>query len=175
MNPNCHNLDDFLAGDLPTPAAGAFTAHLPGCDQCREAVDQQQWIDNLLRTGAELTSAPPREKILVPFREEITRRRQRQLAVFGLAAAATLLIALGWLTLHRPTNHITANKTNSVPIESSTAAGAAFVTDADSITVPVQSSDPDVTVVRVYSTYQPQSDPAQLEPDTDSNFLSNGG
>ena len=44
---------------LPGEAA-RFAAHLDDCPTCREAVDEQQWIDGLLRARiAQLETPPP--------------------------------------------------------------------------------------------------------------------
>ena len=45
---DCENLDAFLADDLSPSEVSRFTAHLHECASCRDAVDQQGWIDGLL-------------------------------------------------------------------------------------------------------------------------------
>src|SRR5262249_33281302 len=99
MNDHCSNLDNYLLGDLSPADAVAFAEHLAGCEECREAVDQQRWIDGLLQSTSQLkTQIPPSHiadelRVIVAGRESL---RKRVITVV-LAVAATLLIATTWL------------------------------------------------------------------------------
>ena len=53
MNSNCNNLDAYLADDLSVDDAAAICRASAVCDDCREAVDEQLWIDGLLRSERE--------------------------------------------------------------------------------------------------------------------------
>lgn len=103
---DCDNLDACLAGELSHDAASCFAAHLAACDDCRTVLDQQRWIDELLQSpmAAEL-EAPP-AAVLRSFRVAVERRRRRKFVAAGLAAAAVLVIAVGWtvIALNRQTN-----------------------------------------------------------------------
>lgn len=79
----CDYLDAFLDGDLPTGSAKDFAAHLNSCAACREAVDEQAWIDSLLQSdaAAALESAP------------VLRLRPRRRRWLVAAAAAVVAMA----------------------------------------------------------------------------------
>ena len=52
MNPtlDCEQLEAYLVGDLSNAEFAEFEAHLSSCGECRGAVDQQRWMDRLLRS-----------------------------------------------------------------------------------------------------------------------------
>lgn len=165
MSADCDNLDDYLAADLPADDAARFAEHLECCNDCRDAVDQQRWIDGLLRDSADAESELPPDDVLVTLRGSIAagRHRSKQIAG-GLAAAAVLLMAVAWVALSRRAAEVAGGK-NVRPIvatsqhtETVESPRAAFVSDANSIAVPVKSRHADVTIVRIYRTYQPKYD-----------------
>jgi hypothetical protein len=162
QNP-CDNLDSFLAEDLPPEIASHFTAHLDECESCREALDQQRWIDGLLRSrhSADL-EAPPAALMEHVHQSRLQRRRRLQLIAYGIAAAATLVIAIGWtalanrqamvpapIAIHRPADTSTDSPLIPSPPR------ATFVGGPELLVVPVESPRSNVTIVRVYHTYQP--------------------
>lgn len=189
MNCNCDHLDAYLADDLPVEDAARFAEHLEQCDGCRDVVDQQRWIDGLLRSGVKEVSVSPPKAVLESFRTSVLRRRRqsRQIAC-GLAAAAALVVAVGWtVLLNRQAGDRTKRSVEGAGLAASEHTHAirqpraTFVGDADVIAVPVASRHADVTVVRIYSTYQPsyESETAAIEPDAATDFtwpdFSNGG
>jgi anti-sigma factor RsiW len=163
----CEKLEAFLADDLPTDAARRFEAHLAACAACRDAVEQQRWIDGLLRSPLrhELEAAPV--GVAESVREAIWRRRRlARFFVGGFAAAAAILVAAGWTMFSARQSDRSAFVVTEVVREPSPrpaleAKGnepvprAEFVGGPDVIVVPVETSHPNVTVVRVYPTYQP--------------------
>lgn len=161
---DCHNLDAFLDGELAPGESARFAAHLAQCPTCREAVDEQQWIDGLLRAPAIAQLNTPPSALVETFRGALARRIQfTRLAAGGLAVAAMLLIAAGWTAMK--------NRQADGPRDADVAAvvvvseeefepapalqPATFVGGPDVIVVPIVSKHPDVTIVRVYPTYQP--------------------
>ena len=79
-------------------------------------------------------------------------------AAYGLASAATLLIAVGLLELNRQANgpleleeHIVA-VTEPAHAPTPAKAAATFVSTFDAIVVPLESASTDVTIVQVYPT-----------------------
>lgn len=163
MNHECDDLAANLANELDEPAAARFAAHLEKCADCRDAVDQQRWIDELLSSaaGTQLESPPP--ALVESFRTSLARRRrQRTLLAYGLAAAAVLVVAVGWTAmLNRQANLPTTLQVENVAHNQTDDAvspeppRAIFVGGPDVIVVPLASRHPDVTVIRVYPTYQP--------------------
>jgi anti-sigma factor RsiW len=164
MTNECDNLDAYLAEDLPAEEAAQFARHLDQCEPCRNAIDQQRWIDKLL-TSNEIASLEPAPPVLRhALRTSLGRRRRAvQLIACGLAAAAAIVIvAAGWtLKLHRqptnvagPTTGPIAKTDVSETSESShsVAPHATFVSNGDTIAVPLDSADDNVTIVQLYPT-----------------------
>ncbi len=161
----CHQLDTYLAGDLSANDAAGFESHLATCADCRETVEQQQWIDSLLQSPArvELEHTPP--VLVESIRSSVPQREQRKLrVVYSLAAAAVLLIGVGWFVLRErgvePEEPATLSIA-TVSIEQASPAApaiatkqpqATFVANADAIAVPVESLSDEVTIVQVYPT-----------------------
>jgi hypothetical protein len=190
MNRECDNLDAHLDGDLRAREAAQFANHLSRCADCRDAVDEQRWVDDLLRSDAVMATESPPDGLRLAVRTLLAqRRRQNRLVACGLAAAAALLAALGWIQLHRPaggTVELAANQFGGSPLNnlpSNDPPKATFVSGANSIAVPVASKHTNVTVVRVYPTIQPAAkpptitnDPPDAMPSSDIwSPLSNGG
>jgi anti-sigma factor RsiW len=169
VTPECDNLDAFLLGELSPRDAEHFDLHVRGCDECREAIEQQRWIDNLLCSDA----AAQAEQAPMALRDSIraipSRRRQRvSLIACGMAAAAALLIAVGWTALrsgpadiaHDQAANVTVNQDVSptvvtpAVVKDSLRPRATFVSGGDAIAVPLESTDDDVTIVQLYPTTQ---------------------
>ena len=160
---DCYQLEAYLADSLSADATAAFESHLDTCDDCREAVDEQRWIDGLLQspTRIELEHTPP--ALLETIRSSVARQERSKLRVtYSLAAAAVVLIGIGWFALREPkpprdeaTNNPTVAAAPEIPEldqAPSPKQQATFVASTDSIVVPVESSSSDVTIVQVYST-----------------------
>jgi anti-sigma factor RsiW len=183
MNEYCSNLDDYLLGDLSPADAAAFAQHLGGCEECREAVKEQQWIDDLLQASSRLEIEVPPPHIAAELRVDVARResfRKRAITI-ALATAAALLMAVTWL-LNNPTGDSAKRVATTVEVPTAPEpAHAMFVAESNAIAVPIKSRHPDVTIVRVYSTFQPldNSTMAAFQPESNkSNTMtdfSNGG
>lgn len=170
---NCKNLDAFLADDLSPSDATRFTAHLHECKRCRNAADQQHWIDGLLRSPLVARIEVPPELILTgTVSRAARRRRQTQFIACGLAAAAAVAVAIGWtVMLNRPANNPTAIAVNDVADAQAHIPSPAkpprstFVGGPNVLVVPVESRHPNVTIVRIFPTYRPDlSAQANAEP-----------
>jgi anti-sigma factor RsiW len=168
---DCDNLDAFLADELAADASTQFAQHLEVCDDCREAVGEQRWIDGLLRSGTHESDESVPQSLYESLRHSTVRRRHSvRLIACGLAAiAAAIAVAAGWtLTPNRQADGIAANNNDAaseqhVIVESNIHAAAAidaqkpqatFVSSDDTIAVPIESTDDDVTVVQLYPTTQ---------------------
>jgi anti-sigma factor RsiW len=159
LNNDCHDLDAYLSDDMPGDKRAIFESHFEGCPACRDEVDQQRWIDDLLHSPARIQLDTPSVTILDSFRVSVAQRRRRILqAACGLAAAATLLIAFGLLELHRQAIGTWKSEEHSVAVSEATHApapvqpAATFVSTSDTIVVPLESPSADVTIVQVYPT-----------------------
>lgn len=166
----CAWLDDYLDSELGEDEVVLFEGHLVGCDQCAEAVEQQRWLDGVLRSprAAELESAP--RSALAKVAAAADRRRRVAVAV-ALAAALAAIAAWpasrvappetpeeGLLSVAAAPGHHPAETTehpSSGPSDGASAP-ARFVSTGDAIVVPVAVESPDVTVVQVYSTVDAQ-------------------
>jgi hypothetical protein len=167
MNAECENLDAFLDGDLSPQDRERYHAHLRLCEACHDAARRQRWIDNLLSSPERLELELVPAELGQPVRNLISRRRQARLVACGLAAAAIFVVAVGWTTvLNRQAGVAAINqivKTSVVDSEPSPnpslkgraeAQQATFIAGPDVLAVPVASRYPNVTIVRVYPTYQ---------------------
>jgi anti-sigma factor RsiW len=165
----CDNLDAFLLDDLRAEAAARFTSHLHECDECRESVDRQRWIDGALKSslGAALERAP------IALNDSLrtspsSRRQHARLIACGLATlAAAIAVAVGWTAkLNRQAEHGPQPGTNSIAkqegdvpdivtpaiVNDAKRPHATFVSSQDAIAVPIESAEEDVTIVRLYPT-----------------------
>ena len=159
LNNSCNNLDAYLSGDLSGNEHANFELHFEECATCRDAMAQQQWIDDLLQSPERVQLERPSASMLDSFRVSVGQRRRRVMqAACGLAAAATLLIAVGLNKLNQQANGTLKSEGPTVDVaervhdpipEQST---ATFVSSSDAIAVPLESPSTDVTIVQVYPT-----------------------
>jgi hypothetical protein len=159
---DCDNLDAFLLGDLAGSEAAAFRTHLSSCTACRESLDEQHWIDDLLRSPTIKELGSPSAALAESIRTSLVRRRrQRRRVACGFAAAAAVLVAVGWTSLTDRASRDTSSNASRIDdalAETDVAPRpAVFIGDEDVIVVPVASRYPNVTVVRVYPAYQPDA------------------
>jgi hypothetical protein len=165
MSHECNSLDAYLADDLSRDDRVFFERHLANCESCRDVIDQQNWIDSMLRSPLRSQLEPVPSHLVKPSRTARTPRRHRALvAACGLATAAALLIAICHWQLNRQAT-TNANQTTSINHTAATARvdekkppTATFVGGPDVIAVPIESHNPNVTVVRIYPTYRPPQD-----------------
>jgi hypothetical protein len=169
VNLECENLDAYLADALSPEAASQFVRHLDACDECRHAMDEQRWIDGMLRSevGTSIERAPV--SLVESLREAavVQRRRNTHFVACGLAAvAAAIVIAVGWTFMfNRQAERIAASvgaaqsagQTAETGVRSTAASAsvrpkAVFVGTGEAIAVPIESSDDNVTVVQIYPT-----------------------
>ncbi len=178
----CDNLDAFLCGWLPEDEAARFESHLAGCSACRREIDQQQKLDRLLGPAAEHLGPAPSSLIDRIDRQlrSIRRRRLVRLAC-GLTTASVLAVAVGvWLGSHPAGGPSARQPVVQRHVEPETGQGevepaAQLASDvllparvsladpSEAILVPLETSNPNVSIVWVYPTVMPAhapSDPA---------------
>jgi hypothetical protein len=165
VNRECENLDAYLADDLSPDAAANFALHAHSCEACREAIDQQCWIDELLASPQLTQLESPSAAFSVSLKSTLAQSRQRAgLIACAFAAAAALLVAAGWAVSAIRNAHVAAvapaehsdRVANVVVPESNvvTMPIASVIGDSSTFVVPVESPYPNVTIVRIYPTDQ---------------------
>lgn len=164
MKNDCHNLDAYLGDDLSAGDAARFNEHLVHCGACRDAVDEQRWIDQILRSSEIAHIEPAPAALHETFLTSVARRRQktRLIARSLAAAAAVAIVAAGWtLKLNRqamlvrePAAGNVASYADLTNPDSNNVAPtrATFVSNGDTIAVPLESADDNVTIVQLYPT-----------------------
>jgi len=189
MSDYCYSLDAYLADDLPAADAVAFRDHLLECDECREAVAEQRWIDGLLQSPLRPQLEPLPHDVLASVQTSLPRntKQRRRLLTSALAVAAVLAVTVGWTAIKRDVNgnavhgvaEITAATGN--PAVANDQSRASFVSSSNAIVMPLKSRHANVSIVRIYPTYKPryEAQTAAIEPETTSdndwNIYSNGG
>jgi hypothetical protein len=192
MSVECDHLDAYLGGDLSPDDVVHYESHLVACETCREAVNQQRWIDALLSSPERLDLERVSPALSRSARNSVaSRRRHARFVACGIAAAAALVLALGWTAVLMQDRNATRPAVNQVaetatrnyepsPSPSLKGSGnidaprAVFVAGPDVLVIPVVSRHPNVTVVRVYPTYQPSLAAQAASDDSDAGIF-NGG
>jgi len=110
----CDRLDDYVDGVLSAEDGAKFEAHASECAMCRAAVDQQQWLDDVLQsaeaTALEEVPESGRRQLATQI-ASLQHRQKTRGAATGVAAAAALLAAFGWWSIDRNGG----NKTKDIP------------------------------------------------------------
>ena len=181
----CQRLDDYLNGDLAFSDRGRFQAHLAECDDCRDAVDQQQWLDGLLRSSEAAAIEAPPAPATIPLRRRVPSRRRFLVAAaaagIAVAAAAPWSSFLGWEGLGEGRQEV-ASLPSPEPSEPAIDASppppatiadpspspsllareisdkplATFASNGNAIAVPLANDDAEVTVVQLVPTVTSQ-------------------
>jgi predicted anti-sigma-YlaC factor YlaD len=167
----CRQLDGYLDGELKAEERLAFEKHLSQCAECREAVEQQVWIDDLLQSSDAAEEESLSVSAGVAARKAILSARRRthvrRSLIAATAAACIAVIALHYVAAPphaapgdargskhqaivqrdtiRQQSWARQNMTNSEP-------EATFVTDGAAIAVPLASGDAQVSIVQLYPT-----------------------
>jgi hypothetical protein len=160
MIEQCTNLDAYLADDLPVEAAESFVSHLPSCEECRAAIAEQRWIDQLLRSPVRLDVEPVLDRLMSSVRAAAAQQgHTRQRYAYFTAAAAVLFTALGWIVLRngasvKPLGGEIVRDATKPSLKSPTVLppSARFVSNLDVIAVPLASPAADVSIVQLYPT-----------------------
>lgn len=178
--PACELLNEFLNDQLDADGSQHFEAHLASCAACQAAVQQQQWIEDLLRSvgTAALEPVPVEGRRLLSQDLATARRRERvRQAMLGVAtaAAALWLSAFLWSRSHdggksppgqaTPLAHRAAANDDqrtrpSMPSESvrsDSTATTLVIADAPSVTSDGGRVDSDAAIAQLSST-QPAAD-----------------
>jgi anti-sigma factor RsiW len=170
--PNCDWLDDYLDGDLPARSQREFAGHVAECRECRQAIDDSRNTHRLLKLATEQLEIPTGELVdrivagvaagscEIGAREGANRgsRKARKRRAAALVAACLVFGALVWPGANRNARirNGTSDRVENVNIASIGLLPSENLTfPEDVIGVPIDTGDPNVTAVWLYSTNAP--------------------
>lgn len=166
MNEVCNALNDHLNGELSAAEEELFEQHLAACESCRSTVEQQRWIDALVRDASK-TQPLPIELASIDLSPPV--RTVKWWAAGAAAAAAILIAALVWRShptqMTADSHHALLVEADSIPTtpqaelleEPKFTPVARLMAEDDVIVIPVDSGSPEVTIVQVYPTSSARS------------------
>jgi anti-sigma factor RsiW len=177
MNPVlCQLLDDYLAHDLAKADCARFTAHLANCAACRQAVSEQDRFDRLLEQVVDHLNAVPERLVEATARRCKRQRRIRQALVATGLVAASIFLALLLLPRKEAASTTPESAPEAVvkvePLPSPPQVAAQphvavrFPTSANVMAVPLETSNPHVTIVWTYPSLR-QPPPEAAAPSSD--------
>jgi hypothetical protein len=167
----CDLLDGFLGRWLSDEEQARFAAHLACCSICRQTVQENERLDNLLSHA--MVRWAPVPKTLVDRIEAgvYLARRRRRFTIAGLAAAAAILLCLlpAWRLLSRragqPTPMAPIAEVDRRPAQPPSPPVVVTVHHADKVmTRPMESKNPNVTIIWVYQVETTQSPVPHARP-----------
>ena len=151
---SCHQIDDYLDGDLAELDRTGFEQHLANCPICAAVVEQQRQLAGLLEAATQHFDRPSPELVRKIVRRLRMKRRRR---VFAYAAALSAAAAVVWVLLSRlpikdksieadvkPALEIAEAKTAGPPVRIS------FANESSLVIVPEETGSPNVTFVWVF-------------------------
>jgi len=194
----CEQLDDFLADELGEHRRTAFETHLLTCTECRRAVEDNDRVNRLLTDASEQLEAHS-ATLVDRIEQRIGAARLRRRFGIGLTIAASLVGLLAWLSLsarrdadqiagendvpkpieqHDPHRDIPQDEDNQQQRSPHELVTVRFDPASNVLAVPVESGNPNVTILRVYPTLkaaQATADPQPLEFNTPKNLSPGSG
>ena len=174
MQKTCHLVDDFLAGNLSREDDDAFRQHLGDCLDCQKEVEADEQLDELATATTWRLPSPP--DVLHTIERNVHRQIQtRQWMQYGSTVAAMFLIGLTVVLVARRNHPVELTRTPAPDAGSPVAkaelnpASAAIdrpivtVESPHHLAVPVESSNPNVTIIWLHPTVEAVSD-SESEP-----------
>ena len=99
----CAQLDDHLAAWLADGERARFEAHLAGCPVCRQQVEHQRRIDQLLAQGTEQLEPVPSSLVdTIESTIQTRQRRRRVRLAWSLSTVAAVIMLLGAWSVSPP-------------------------------------------------------------------------
>jgi hypothetical protein len=175
MKPSlCQLLQDYLDHDLVPAERARFVAHLPECPSCKQAVEENQRLENMLVEAIGLEPVPRNLVAQVKDRLRLRRRRRWVAAAAALAATAATAFLVVRNLPRTPQSELPAAKVSNEPrvvvmAPASDPVRITFPVDANVLMVREKSDSPNVTIVRVYSGLMPSPARART-PETESSI-----
>jgi anti-sigma factor RsiW len=176
--PQCRQLEDYLARSLSNAERAEFAAHLAGCPACHQAIREQELMDQMLLRAATLL-----QPVSASLAEQTERRLQRAHRLrftrwaSGLAAAVVLMCITAWLLTREPSQELSPVRIVEAPALQSTPVvhdprslvRVTFQPQAAVLAVPMKTENPNVTIIWVYPTV-----PTAAEPEAVPSLERNG-
>ena len=163
MPSRCDQVEDYLTADLPDGAMADFAQHLRSCEDCTRIVAAAEEMKCVVRKASqdlESPSAALRDRVRRTMRQQssvsvATFQQYRPLQVTALVIALGLLLAMSVLMLLPPGQNQVADSApheseNHQPEISEMFRPPTIQLSDRNIGVPVESGDPNVTVLLVY-------------------------
>jgi len=159
----CDLIDGFLGKWLTEPERAAFQAHLTGCPSCRQQVEEQDRLHQLLQEAmAQLEPTPPGLMAQIDRQLQRARRRRRTVRWAGGVAAALLCGGLSVWWLQPPKLEEQPPQPLVVDAPAPAPSGpppprpvrVTFARPAEVIAVPRKTDNPAVTIIWVYPAVQ---------------------
>jgi anti-sigma factor (TIGR02949 family) len=179
MTPSpCASLADYLDHDLTGGEWAAFEAHLAGCPNCRQAVEEQRRLAALLQGAARLEPAPAALTDRVRRRVRAVRRRRIAAVAAALVSAAAIWLIVQAVMRPKPPappGPIAVPSEPPAPAPSVVGDQVRVTFPAGVLTVPEEFETPNVTFIWVYpglrethptgpGAGEPPSSPERSEP-----------
>jgi hypothetical protein len=168
----CRQLDDYLAHGLSDAERAEFAAHVADCPACRQSVQDQQRMDQLLvQATIQLQAVPAGLTRRIEQRLLTARRLRFARWAAGLAAAISLMGITAWLLTREPPVEVLPY----VPIveapsprpapempDPRSLVRVAFPPQAAVLAVPMKTENPNVTIIWVYPTVPTAAEPKAI-------------
>jgi anti-sigma factor RsiW len=162
----CTNLDGYLQKELSAEEQAIFVAHLETCSRCRRAVQEQEFLDQLLvRATTQLNLVP--EALVDRIEQRLQKGRQRRLLLVlaSLATAALVVFCVtAWWHTRSPALDLPAASSTALapqspqpttPTDPRALVHVTFQPRHEVIAVPLKTTNPNVTLIWVYPTATP--------------------
>lgn len=151
----CEQREDYLNHDLSEKEEIRFLSHLKTCENCRQFVEEQQTIEGLLVEAVQSESVS--ESLMTKVDQAIIRRRVMK---WSASIAALLLLAVGtwWLMREGKQTPRVTQPEPSMPtpeikvVQEPPSVEVVANTNRDVIVVPIETDDPNITMIWVYPT-----------------------
>jgi len=186
MTTDCHKLDDYLLNELPPDAAASFALHLTICNECRDAVEQQRWIDDLLAANVREDIEPVPVELQSSVRRSLPQRQAQLVRVAYAIAATVACVAICWTAMRNISRRDGLEKGNPVLVTKHGAKAtfqalklsqpaATFVESTDVIAIPIASGSDNVTVVQLFPTIDAENRWRRSSAIQTTTSIENGG
>jgi ferric-dicitrate binding protein FerR (iron transport regulator) len=180
----CEHRDGSLGKWLTEEERLAFEAHLANCPDCRQFLQEQRRLDELL-SGANAARVPVPARLIDQIEERLRRARRRRVAAWaaGLAAASISVCFLAAWLLSPPAPEVEPvqspvvmlpHQQTQMTLDPRSLVEVKFQPSSDVIAVPQKTGNPSVTIIWVYPTIKTVHESTSVPTDSFQPFERNG-